>query len=752
MQEAATRQQNPSSAAPGWDPGLFAAYVKLAAGLVGDLAGICLLDGHGRVLGLQGAVDIPFLQRWLQELRWSGVVERQPAIKACMPGEWLTVLPLELENTVLLGVLCLHQSLPILPSHPARHATEIAQRVSPLLDCIRRQLGAGDPLPETATPLPESTAELEWLLQVSTRVRAAGQTPRALEGLLAAGAKRFGCAIGICEIFDQRLTVEHVPEPLPGVSGGVHPALRGLWTQTRRQFLATAAQRHEPTGSDETAGAHLSGGVDVPRCKILAVPVIAKSRRIIGAMGFLNPPDQPDFNRRHVMLARHLGRQAADAVDLKFDALTGLYAHAALEQISAVLAEEAGAAGCCLLYVDVDLMHVVNETHGFDRGDALLVRLADALSPPHLPVGARAARLSDDRFLVLLPGIDATAGRAIAQQIQAAVMRLDLGPTGESLEVSLSIGLGVWRPPDAPLDSAIAEAEKACATARRRGRGRIERYARTDAAMHGLRPDALAVVRWRSALKRDAVELSAQPLRPASLSGLSPGYRVAARLRDAAAGDPDHLLAADDQHPLRPLLDRWTLDHTVALLKEHRPSLDHRHSLDAVHVTLPLADESLANPDFIAHLGKVLRAAELPAGCLTVALAKPPTTRNFTRARELNDCLRAHGCRLALDDFNLGREMMLHVKHLDIARVGIDARDAMLPEMSLWIRTLITRARAQKLETVATGVDSLELATLLEQSGFDYLQGAAIGGPEPLVACLQSITLASRAPPRPACD
>jgi EAL domain-containing protein (putative c-di-GMP-specific phosphodiesterase class I) len=135
-----------------------------------------------------------------------------------------------------------------------------------------------------------------------------------------------------------------------------------------------------------------------------------------------------------------------------------------------------------------------------------------------------------------------------------------------------------------------------------------------------------------------------------------------------------------------------------------------------------------------------------------VALAKPPTTRNFTRARELNDCLRAHGCRLALDDFNLGREMMLHVKHLDIARVGIDARDAMLPEMSLWIRTLITRARAQKLQTVATGVDSLELATLLEQSGFDYLQGAAIGGPEPLVACLQSITLASRAPPRPACD
>ena len=60
-------------------------------------------------------------------------------------------------------------------------------------------------------------------------------------------------------------------------------------------------------------------------------------------------------------------------------------------------------------------MHVVNELHGFEVGNELIVRIADLLSPPLLPRDALAARLSGDRFVIVLPNCDARAARGIAK-------------------------------------------------------------------------------------------------------------------------------------------------------------------------------------------------------------------------------------------------------------------------------------------------------------------------------------------------
>ena len=56
-----------------------------------------------------------------------------------------------------------------------------------------------------------------------------------------------------------------------------------------------------------------------------------------------------------------------------------------------------GEADCTAIYIDIDRIHVVNELHGFEIGDELIVRIADLLTPPLLPEKALAARLSGDR-------------------------------------------------------------------------------------------------------------------------------------------------------------------------------------------------------------------------------------------------------------------------------------------------------------------------------------------------------------------
>jgi GGDEF domain-containing protein len=59
------------------------------------------------------------------------------------------------------------------------------------------------------------------------------------------------------------------------------------------------------------------------------------------------------------------------------------------------------AADRTIIYIDIDHMHVVNELHGFEVGNELIVRIADLLSPPLLPDGALAARISGDRRKVV---------------------------------------------------------------------------------------------------------------------------------------------------------------------------------------------------------------------------------------------------------------------------------------------------------------------------------------------------------------
>ena len=54
------------------------------------------------------------------------------------------------------------------------------------------------------------------------------------------------------------------------------------------------------------------------------------------------------------------------------------------------------------LYIDTDRMHVINDNYGMHVGDKLLAKLGELIRSRLVP-GALAARISGDRFAILLP-------------------------------------------------------------------------------------------------------------------------------------------------------------------------------------------------------------------------------------------------------------------------------------------------------------------------------------------------------------
>ena len=112
----------------------------------------------------------------------------------------------------------------------------------------------------------------------------------------------------------------------------------------------------------------------------------------------------------------------------------------------------------------------MNDELGHPAGDALLRRVADALRAEVRPYD-QVARYGGDEFVLVLPGTEEQAARAVAERVQQRVAagspRTPHGPAG-----SCSIGVSAW---DATMgaDELLAAADRALLLAKRTGKGRV---------------------------------------------------------------------------------------------------------------------------------------------------------------------------------------------------------------------------------------------------------------------------------------
>jgi len=704
----------------------FDSYVQLATGLLGQLSGACLFDAHWRLRGHSGRISGLLLQEWTGTLGWNGTKSRLPSAVAISPGEWVTAIPLEKSDTTLLGVFCVQQAVAILPTYPARYASDIGKLLRPLLDCVHRELAAAQQVRERVQTLTERTAELEWLFKVTSHVKGASDGGNAIRELLAAATDRMESALGVCEIPDTRICIEYAKEGAAAGGGwNDQKTLHGVWLQTRQHLLNWASRKNSPL----VVNSALGKGDPAPRCKILAVPVARDGGRVIGVLAFYNPPFAANYASRHVYLAKHLGLQAAAVIDMQCDLMTGLYTRSGLEKMHGSLADDAAASCGCVLYLDVDHMHIVNELHGFEIGNELIVRVADLLAPPALQQDALAARLAGDRFIVVLPRMNAAAGMLLVQRIQSAAGDLAIGPDDSPAPVSLSCGVADLVPAPDGLDRAIAAAELACKTAKSRGRNRAELYTIDDASIRRRHDDIMGVGRLRAALKSGRLLLFARPMSSSANAPPAARYQVTLRMRDeeGAIVAPDGLLGGAERYRLLPGIDRWAVEGVLRLLVPHRTLIAAR----GVGIWIGVAAQSVADPDFLGQSCALLREAALPRGCLTIEFPEQAALEHFAQSKRFVEQLKTFGCRFALGGFRMDRDALMHIRQLEIS--GLKLAPGLAPAA---IRSIVEFANSLPVETIAGSLDVPDAVGGMRRLGIGHLAGDAIGLPEPLEATL----------------
>lgn len=92
-----------------------------------------------------------------------------------------------------------------------------------------------------------------------------------------------------------------------------------------------------------------------------------------------------------------------------------------------------------LLFIDVDGMKQINDTHGHAAGDAVLIAVAKTLQSS-VRRSDIAARISGDEFALLLENIEADELPEKAQSIAKSISRLSIPFEGITLKTSISVG------------------------------------------------------------------------------------------------------------------------------------------------------------------------------------------------------------------------------------------------------------------------------------------------------------------------
>ncbi len=126
-----------------------------------------------------------------------------------------------------------------------------------------------------------------------------------------------------------------------------------------------------------------------------------------------------------------------------------------------------------LVLIDIDFFKNVNDIHGHDAGDLVLIELVRRLSAA-APSDSCVARLGGEEFVVLLPLTEISPVHAAAEALREVVAATPIATARGPLEVTVSIG---WAPIEGQgvpaLEAALLVADEGLYSAKRAGRNRI---------------------------------------------------------------------------------------------------------------------------------------------------------------------------------------------------------------------------------------------------------------------------------------
>lgn len=394
-----------------------------------------------------------------------------------------------------------------------------------------------------------------------------------------------------------------------------------------------------------------------------------------------------------------------------------------------------------LLLIDLDNFKYLNDTHGHEVGDQLLVDFAKRLKSSIRQCDT-AARLGGDEFVVILEDIDGTGDSStqvevIASNIQAQLNRpfnLLRGPEGFPIDYrcASSIGIALFDGMSISAKELLRRADTAMYQAKAAGRNTLRFFD----------PEMQAVVTHRAAMDgelRTAIDERQLQLHfqvQMDEGGKPIGAEALVRWEHPTKGamSPASFVSLAEETGLIVPLGHWVLATACRQLAEWSK----RPATAGLTLAVNVSARQLRQATFVEQVRSLLLETGAPATRLKLELTESMLLEDTETITGRMAELKLLGIRFALDDFGTGYSSLAYLKRLPLSELKIDqsfVRDVLTdPNDAAIAETIVALGNTLGLEVIAEGVETDEQRRFLTQLGCRKYQGYLFGRPLPLPA------------------
>ena len=386
------------------------------------------------------------------------------------------------------------------------------------------------------------------------------------------------------------------------------------------------------------------------------------------------------------------------------------------EQFSDKLAELNRQAA--LVLFDINKFKVINDLHGYERGNAVLKRVAQVLQENLSPEECF-CRLSADNFILLLKFEDT---RSFIKRLNALSTLLRRNCTIEDSCLMLDIAFGIYEitQENLPFYIMLDRAHLALEHAKTRLFDKYEFYDAED--RNRIVAEQQIESMMETSLEKGEFELYLQPKCDFVTGEILGAESLVRWIHEDRVIRPDEFIPLFERNGFILKLDMYILEEAVRCMakwkQEGRPVVPLAVNFSRLH---------LSDSRFIPQMRRIMAQYNVPTKLLEAEITESVIFNNLERAQEVIAGLHLYGFPVSMDDFGSGYSSLNVLKELKFDSIKLDKEFLSgfeeNPRAQKVIEGAINMIKTLGVKVVTEGVETREQAEFLRACGADLAQG-----------------------------
>ena len=396
-----------------------------------------------------------------------------------------------------------------------------------------------------------------------------------------------------------------------------------------------------------------------------------------------------------------------------------------------------------LFFIDLDHFKTLNDTHGHNMGDQLLIAVASRIQGS-IREEDLVARLGGDEFVVMIANMGddkVTAGHfaeEIAEKVRLAICKpykLSIKENSDTkneivFHCTPSVGISIFKSNLTSHDDILKQADVAMYQAKAAGRNTIRFF---DPAMQlTLDKNAAILAELHQAIDNGEFELYYQ-IQIDETKGIQ-GAEVLLRWFHPTRGmiSPLDFIPLAEESGLIIPIGCWVLESACQQLKIWETIPNRKNWQISVNVSaLQFQQEN-----FVEQVQEIISSKNINPHCLKLELTESMVLENVELIIEKMLQLNKLGINFSMDDFGTGYSSLSCLKRLPLKQLKIDqsfVRDITTdPDDAAIVQAIINLSSSLHYDVIAEGVETNEQRQFLFNNGCSQYQGFLFSRPVPI--------------------